>query len=252
MRNVLPEEILTMLRDRYLAGVADAEATFTQNSADEDAVTGALGQALATPRPLRLSVESTEYIINISYLKLRGRGACAPEKRYGSDGLFQIVVATEQVKLVQKGLPFQSKINWRGRNAALLEQAQLMEQETPGGVVVDYSVTGYKACPAYAVVAANGSRSVVDRLHPTRPLGQILGKDFLNCILGTLGLFFDPKTEEFAVASEKNSIPASLITTAVTIFNQKPPAAIGPNTAAVMSAREAQRQEALNSPSWPL
>ncbi len=31
-----------------------------------------------------------------------------------------------------------------------------------------------------------------------------------------------------------------------------PPAAIGPNTAAVISGRESQRQEAANAPSWPL
>lgn len=251
MRNVLLEEILTMLRDRYLAGVADAEATFVQNSADEDAVTGALGQALATPRPLRLSVESTEYVVNVSYLKLRWRGACAPERRYGSDGLFQITVETEQARPYRKALPFQSKINWRGRNTALLEQARLMEQETPGGVIVDYSLTGYKACPAYAVVAAKGARSVVDRLHPTRPLGQILSRDFLDCTLGTLGLFFDPKTEKFSVNSD-NPIPASLITTSVTIFDQNSPEMVGPSTKAVSETRETQRQRALEDPSQGL
>ncbi len=34
--------------------------------------------------------------------------------------------------------------------------------------------------------------------------------------------------------------------------NVSVPAAIGPNTAAVLSGREAQRQEAANAPSWPL
>lgn len=213
---------MTMLRDRYLAGVSDAEATFSQNSADEDSVTGALAQALATPKPVRMSVGTKEYLINIFYRKLRGRGPNAPEKRYGSDGLFQIAVAVGNEPILSKSLPFQAKINWRGRNLALSKQAALMEKTTPGGLVIDYSQTGYKACPAYAVIEAKGSRTLLDRTHPARPLGQILSRDFLGCTLGIPNLFFDPDSERYLFLPEtlENCL---LITTLVKIAYQDPP-----------------------------
>ena len=72
-----------------------------------------------------------------------------------------------------------------------------MEKETPGGIVVDYAPTGYKACPASAAVAAGGNRRVADG--DMHSLGQILGNEFLNCTVGTLGLYFDSSDEIYRV-----------------------------------------------------
>lgn len=52
MRELLPTIVLDSLRDRYLAGVADAEAFFDLHRADEDSVTGALGQSIAMHHPV--------------------------------------------------------------------------------------------------------------------------------------------------------------------------------------------------------
>src|SRR5690349_7745275 len=110
MRDLLPQQLMDVLRDRYIAGVATAEAHFVERSADEDSVTGALGQALAMSEPLIFSDQSSDFSIQISYRKVRGRGLNAPERLYGSDGIFQIAVTTEEGVVVRlKGLPFQSK-----------------------------------------------------------------------------------------------------------------------------------------------
>ena len=50
MRDLLPEELLRLMHDRFVAGVADAEAKFEFSEGDEDSLTGALeGACLAPP-----------------------------------------------------------------------------------------------------------------------------------------------------------------------------------------------------------
>jgi hypothetical protein len=187
-----------LLRDRYVAGVANAEFAFDQHLADEDALTGALGQSLATLEPVVFDSGEQQYVFRLSYRKIRGRGHDAPEKRYGADGVFQIEVTdrTETV-LRRKALPFQSKKNWRGKDKRLAEQASVMNSVTPGGIVVDYAATGYRACTTQAVIAAGGSRRAIERFGSMHPLGQMLSRDFLDCTLGVNGLFYDPGEERF-------------------------------------------------------
>lgn len=198
MRDLLPEIVIDTLRDRYIAGVSDAVATFDMNAADEDALTGALGQAIATPRKLSFSTEKGPVYVEIGYTKLRGRGKNAPEKKYGSDGIFQISIADSQGKIIRsKGLPFQSKKEWLRSNKKLAEQAKQMETHTPGGIVIDFSRCGYKACSAKQVIKAEGKRKVIDNMQAMRPLGQVLGDEFLACHIGTMGLYFDRDTELF-------------------------------------------------------
>lgn len=92
MRDILPETLIGMLRDRYLAGVADAEAKFRFGAGDEDSLTGALGQAISMAQPIQFSGNGESYVVQVFYYKLRGRGRGAPEKSYGADGIFQIEV----------------------------------------------------------------------------------------------------------------------------------------------------------------
>lgn len=211
----MPHAVLDHLRDRYVAGVANAEAMYESHSADEDTVTGALGQAIAMPQPIVVSIGETEYLVRISYRKIRGRGPKAPEKRYGADGIFQISVIDRDGRMVrEKGLPFQSKKGWRGKNSSLLSQAIDMKQELHGGLVVDFTEKGYRACPVEAVIEAKGSRQQVDRFGLMRPLGQILSHEFLDCTIGIQGLYFDPRREEFVHGDEMGQ---HLITTEVQI-----------------------------------
>ncbi|TKR34130.1 hypothetical protein FCE95_07655 [Luteimonas gilva] len=219
MQDILPPSLISMLRDRYLAGVADAEAFFDQNRGDEDSLTGALGQALAMREPILFTGPEGIYSVRVSYMKLRGRGPNAPEKRLGADGIFQIEVANNRGDVIRrKGLPFQAKTNWRGKSSTLLRQAELMEQMSPGGLVIDYSSNGYKACLANNVVVVGGHRSGVNHSGAMRPLGQVLSRDFLNCTIGTRDLYFDPEREIYSQFEGAGGL--NLITTQVTKVGQ--------------------------------
>ncbi|MBQ0946608.1 hypothetical protein KAK07_25000 [Ideonella sp. 4Y16] len=218
MRDILPSEVINLLRDRYSAGVANAEAFFDQHRADEDSVTGALGQALAVVDPIRYVSAGQQFEIRVGYRKIRGRGPGAPERSYGSDGIFQISIHDEAGNVaLEKGLAFQSKMNWKGKNQSLLGQAALMEKWTPGGIVIDFSATGYKACTAQATVAASGSRRALDRYGAMRPLSQVLSRDFLDCTVGRRGLYFDPNKEWYVQRPPLDHQLLHVVSTEVTI-----------------------------------
>lgn len=116
MKNLLPREVLDSLHDRYRAGVDAAEAMFEESEADEDALTGALGQAISMPHAQTFITGQGVYSVRVSYRKIRGRGKGAPEKALGADGIFQSIISDVTGKqLFRKGLPFQSKKRWRGK-----------------------------------------------------------------------------------------------------------------------------------------
>lgn len=212
MRDILPSSLLTILRDRYLAGVSDAEEAFDQHSADEDSLTGALGQSLVMKEPLTFDSGSDIYHVKIDYRKIRGRGPGAPEKRYGTDGFFQIAVMDAQGRAIRrKALPFQAKVNWRTKDRTLANQAASMQQHIGSGLVVDYSSRGYRACSAGLVIEAQGSRRTLDQKNQMRSLGQILANDFLNCTIGTRDLFYDPNTEHFLTAEHDQHLITTFV-----------------------------------------
>ncbi len=212
MRDILPTEVLDRLRNRYVAGIDDAVANYDHSSADEDSLTGALGQAISMRIPELFSTARGNFQIKIDYQKIRGRGKNAPEKRYGSDGLFQIeVLDIFGQSIRKKALPFQSKKNWRGTNSALASQAAKMIVETDGGIVIDFTRGGYFACSAKAVVRADGKRGLAHSAGEIFQLGQLLGTDFLECRIGTVGMFYERATETY----QWLLAPAHLITTTI-------------------------------------
>ncbi len=198
MRDLLPSQLVDLIRDRYVAGVASAEAFFDENSADEDSLTGALGQAIAMKEPLYFNGPDGTYSVRVSYKKLRGRGINAPERLYGADGIFQIAVLDHLgAVLRQKALPFQSKTDWRGRSKTVAAQSTDIQSSFGEGIVIDYSRRGYRACSTKVVIDVRGSRIEADRRNALKPLGQLLGVEFLECRMGKQGLFYDDKQERF-------------------------------------------------------
>jgi hypothetical protein len=115
MRDILPEDVLQAIRDRYLAGVADAEAKFRFNRGSEDSLTGALGSELSMPGPMIFTTADREYEYQVYYQRVRGQGRGAPEKTYGADGIFQIEIRDRDGRIIRrKGLPFQAKVGRAG------------------------------------------------------------------------------------------------------------------------------------------
>lgn len=190
----LPPGLKDIIRDRYLAGIADAEAKYRFSSADEDSLSGALGNNLSMAHPMIYSDGMREYQFQISYQKIRGRGPGAPERSLGADGIFQIEVRDER-GLWRKGLPFQSKKQWRSKDGKLLKQVHDMIESAGDGIVIDYRPNHYSACLAHDVVHNQANRKLIDQAGAAHSLGQLLGNDFLDCTVGRVGLFFDPETE---------------------------------------------------------
>ena len=191
---LLPDGLKALIRDRYLAGVSDAQAKYPFSAADEDSLTGALGNSISMAHEMVFSDGQKQYSYQISYRKIRGRGPRAPEKQLGADGIVQIEVRDEHGRRT-KGLPFQAKKGWRNADSNLLAQARRMLETAGDGIVIDFGPNRFSACRAEDVVHNQANRKLIDRAGKTRPLGQLLGDDFLDCHIGTPGLFFDPTTE---------------------------------------------------------
>jgi len=195
----LPPIVRRFIQDRYLAGTANAEAQYQNAAGDEDSLTGALGALISTSEPVGFTVDSeTTVVVEISYRKLRGRGHDAPERRFGADGIFQVNVSADNVgEQFRKGLPFQAKKNWKGRDSRLAKQAEQMQRTLHGGIVIDYSPSGFTACRADAVVQSLGNRKAVEKAGSFQRLGQMLANAFLDCEIGIEGLYYNDNDERF-------------------------------------------------------
>jgi hypothetical protein len=189
--------VVDAIRDRFVAGVTLAEEDYEFSSGDEDSVTGALGQSVRQ-RPVAFqSGDGSPWIWSTSYYKLRGRGPGAPEKHTGADGIFQIHVQSESGQVIRmKGLPFQSKKNWRGTNKKLADQAEGLLSSCGDGIVIDFTKSGYYAAHVEAVAYARGSRPKVAQGSKLPSLAKTLS-DFVECTIGKRGLYYDPGSEQF-------------------------------------------------------
>lgn len=198
MRDILPDFVVDEIRKQYVAGVADAEAKYKFNAADEDALTGALGSQLSTARPMILNFGGRIYAVEIGVYKTRGHGTGAPEKKDGNDGIFQIEVKQDGKLLRRKGLPFQAKNLWKGGNKTLVNQCTKMQSRFGSGMAINYHPENYSACQAEAVIGSGGSKKELKASNAIQPLGQLLGNEFLECKVGKIGLYFDPAKQEYA------------------------------------------------------
>lgn len=217
MARFLPEPVIRILRQHFYAGVKQAEIRFKFNAGDEDAITGALGQALIEPKPLFIQINDHVFQWRTVSYKLRGRGANAPETKYGADGIFQLEIADRSGQfLLRKGLLFQSKIRWRGRNKRLLNQARDLLQYSQTAIVIDYSDKGYRAIAASDILTAEGDRKRLDPEND-KSLAAVLGDEFVQCRCGDRGLYWDQETERLIVGGERESdlIPNELINTTI-------------------------------------
>jgi hypothetical protein len=106
---------------------------------------------------------------------------------------------TNSAPCFRKGLPFQAKKNWKGRNRELANQARAMQRNLRGGIIIDYTPHGYTAREIAAATESHGNRKVIAGLGQLDPLGQILASDLLECPLGIQCLYYDQRGEHFVV-----------------------------------------------------
>jgi hypothetical protein len=219
MQDILPEAVLADLRDHYYAGVVAAEIGYEHNAADEDSVTGALGQALLTPYPRFVQADNHTYAWRASHYKLGGRGKGAAERRFGADGVFQLEVLDEVGTVIRrKALLFQAKKEWKGRDQRLLRQVERMAGYSPSAIVIDYRRSGFKGVAGKEVIEAHGNRRAI-RVGGDLRLAEILGDEFVRCRRGDIGVFWNAKTQtlerESGVLFAHRFVPGHIMTTTV-------------------------------------
>jgi hypothetical protein len=189
MQDILPEAVLLALRDHYYAGVKQAELGFKYGAADEEALTGALGQALVIPSPrILMTTDGAVYGWTVSHQVIGGKGKDADESFLGADGIFELQAFDKSGEVIRrKGLLFQSKKRWRGRNQKLLGQAQKLIRYSPSAVVLNYTPSGYDVVSAGDVIRAEGNRKNLPPESATS-LAKVLGDEFVYCRRGDVGL----------------------------------------------------------------
>src|SRR5580658_10241562 len=79
----LPALVVRTLQKHFYAGIKHAEIRFRFHAANEDSVTGALGNDLVEPEPILIGAGEERYAWRTFYFKVRSQGFGAPEKKLG-------------------------------------------------------------------------------------------------------------------------------------------------------------------------
>lgn len=188
-----------ILASQYRSAIARAEQGYRHHVADEDAVTGGLGEAMRASGSVRLSDGST-VTWKTAYSKLRGRGRNAPEKRLGADGVFEIELQDADGTMSRKSVAFQAKKNGRRNpDKRLRTQADQLSRLPGGGLVVVYTLEGYFAGDAQAYASEQG-------LISQRSLADTLASDFLACTRGSTRYYYDAAREVMVVSTPRGDL----------------------------------------------
>jgi hypothetical protein len=205
MRDVIPNQVFDEIADHIRRQMHHAEEGWRAGSSEEDTITGDLGASLRTHHMRASSSDGMVYRWGISYKKFLGKSKRSVEKRLGADGIFQIEYEDLRTgKMETKGLLFQSKNQWKGRNQKLLGQVGDMERFLPGGgAVFDYGPDGYKACDGVHAIQADGRR---DRVHGSEllTLSDYLVNRFMECKSGTRGAYYDAARNVLIIPNRNN------------------------------------------------
>lgn len=194
-------EVRDVLGSHYRSGVRAAVEGFFHARADEDTVTGALGQALLGRGAFRVD-DGRIVAWHVSYTRFGSSGRTDPaEKRYGADGIFEIEVVDDEGTTTRKSLLFQAKKeSYTYGDAKLRLQARQIASVPGGGIVVDYRPNAFVAVDARAV-----SRGYRDRIIE-QPLEDVLADDFITCSRGSSAYFYDPDRETLNVLTTTGAL----------------------------------------------
>ncbi|MBN2002243.1 MAG: DUF3883 domain-containing protein [Anaerolineae bacterium] len=185
-------------------------------------MTGALGQELLSENQV-VTANGSVYVWRTTYHKLRGRGKDADEKLFGADGIFQVeILDCQQGSLFRKGLLFQAKNRWQGKDEKLKTQAGMLASPPEIGIIVDYSDEGYSACSAKDAYEMEGDRRKLPD-DAMISLAVMLGDEFLYCRKGLENVFYDVASGTYYLPSTFGPIEklTHIITTKIVRVTQE-------------------------------
>lgn len=217
----LQDQVRAEIAGQFRAAVAEGREAFDDASGDEDSITGALIAPMGRLVKGSIAVGGQQFFWSTHLKKLRGRGPGAPEKRIGADAIFEIEVRTVgTTPTMRKALLMQSKTGWTGKDSRLKGQCVQMEAAAPGlGIAVDFTAAAYTGVAAATVVQSDGNRRSVPAA-AAKDLGTMLGSDFLECRIGTEGVYYDAVRELLVVGPTVT--PARVKNRVRTIVTQVP------------------------------
>jgi hypothetical protein len=179
------ERVRRALSDHFRAAVAAAAQGYADDAADEDAVTGALGQALRGQGEIALP-DGRVLRWATRYRTLGGRGRNATERNLGAEGLFEVEMEDEEGDRSRKSLPFQARNAAAYGDALLRGQARRLNAFPGSGLVINYRPEGYVAVDAVLVAEGEATRN------SEVPLADALSEGFIGCRRGSTAYLFEP------------------------------------------------------------
>ena len=188
-RIYIPEEVKQSIREHISTAIKSALEGYSSAVEDEDTMTGHLCSKLqvGTRRVLVSEAQiSGKWQWSINYYKFRGRGAGAPEKYLGADGIFELKL-TSGARIDSKSLLFQAKMEREG-GARLLQQCIKLLTWREASFVANYAEAGFQAIPLDVVI---GRRGHAVSFTNAKPLEEYLGRDYLDCLVGDDELRYD-------------------------------------------------------------
>lgn len=178
------EGVRRTLSDHYRAGVAAAARAY-DGAADEEALTAAMGKALAARGELVLG-DGRRVRWTTRHRRLRGRGGAAG-RILGAEGLFEVELEDEENDRSRNTLPFQAWTAATGLDDELVRgQARRLSRLPGGGVVVSFRPTAC-VCVDAGVVAERGATPADER-----DLADVLARDFVEGRCGSTLYLFEP------------------------------------------------------------
>lgn len=162
---------------------------------DEDVITGAFNERL-----LDAFEETTlqNHDIQSSMHKLRGRGANAPEKKYGADSVLTTTVLDEKGRPVfSKTLPIQSKKDEFNRKD--LGQLEKMNSVIGSGSGLVYNKDSFQMDSASSIIEGNYGKN-------KKKASDFIVDDFIECKTGVKDLLYDPTSEQFRFILNSNNL----------------------------------------------
>jgi hypothetical protein len=196
----IPKTVLERIQDQLQTSGGRAHIGWDSGDDEEDTLTGDLGAVLRDGVSGVLEDGERKWSWKVTYKKFRGRGPGADEKPLGADGILEIQLTdSSDGRVLKKGLLFQSLKIGSKTNKALSGQVQKMEAIVPNGsAIFEYGPDQYSAWP--------GAEHRDLRTSVRRPIGEFLGRRFLPCEVGKLGLFYDPIRRALIVPEENNGV----------------------------------------------
>lgn len=188
MHDQMPPQVFAAIQKHLRHESQLGEQGWQAGEDEEDTLTGHYLGKLQTDRWQVSWTSEGRWRWRIRYKKFGSKGANAPEKHLGADGIIQIELEDVRRKSSHyKGLLFQAKKSGKIQRQKLLKQAKQMEEIAPGGsAVFEYGPRQYLGVKSGLVISQEGAIDENDGIR----LGDFLADKFMPCSVGRRGLHY--------------------------------------------------------------